>query len=75
MILSVTVISKASEPALVVIVFAAGQRRVYEPGQTIWIAAGQEQRIQNGSDAAIEFLRFDLKPPAAKPAIERTAAK
>lgn len=55
-----------NEPALLVIVFAnvdkAAERREFEPGQTIWIPAGQEKRIRNTSGSSVEFLRFDLKP-------------
>jgi hypothetical protein len=53
--------SGKTEPALVVIVFAGPDRGEYEPGQAIWIGAGQERTIKNRTGAALEFLRFDLK--------------
>lgn len=57
----------STQPALLVIIFAGpgkdqnGGKGEYEPGQTIWLAAGQEKTLQNRSGSAVEFLRFDLK--------------
>ncbi len=50
-----------NEPALIVIVFA-DRDKAREPGQTIWVAAGQEKLIRNTSGSSLEILRIDLKP-------------
>lgn len=59
----------AAEPALIVIVFApAGKAGEYLPGQTIWVAAGQEKVLKNNSAGSLELLRFDLKPASDRAA-------
>lgn len=65
---SLDVEASSSEPALFVILSVARLRsksavkqRTLEPGQTIWMAGGLQERFENLSDTPLELLRLDLR--------------
>lgn len=68
---SLDVATSLSEPALLVVLSAARLKSIgtegeakpntLEPGQTIWLAGGGQERLENLGDAPVELLRFDLR--------------
>jgi hypothetical protein len=74
---SLEVAPSSYEPALLVILTAVrfrsieGQNEVKQStaklGQTIWVASGQQQRLENPDDTPMELLRFDFKTMPVKP--------
>lgn len=65
---SLDVAASASEPALLVSLSAgrlrtknAANQTMIEPGQTIWVAGGRQERFENLGEAPLEFLRCDFK--------------
>ncbi len=65
-----------SEPALLVVlspapiksfrVVGGARQTALEQGQTIWLAAGREERLENPGDAPLELLRFDFRTKPAR---------
>jgi predicted metal-dependent enzyme (double-stranded beta helix superfamily) len=67
------VAANASAPALFVSLSAtqlnindSAKPITIAPGQTVWLASGQQERWENRSNEHLELLRFDLKTPPLK---------
>ena len=64
----IEVSSSATEPTLLIALSPANfkttgnaKKAQLELGQSHWLAAGQQEQIENVGDAPIELLRFDFK--------------
>lgn len=74
---SLAAVTSPTEPALLVVLSPAtvkadraegGAKRVtLERGQTIWVAAGRQERFDNLGNAPLELLRFDFRTAPAIP--------
>jgi len=74
---SLTVAASSSEPALFIVLSlarfrfdgtkSAGKQTTLEPGQTTWVARGQQERFENLGDTPLELLRFDLRTAPVEP--------
>jgi hypothetical protein len=65
-----------TRPALIVVLTAAKvnsigeggtKLKTFEPGNTIWLAGGLQERLENLGDTPIELLMFDLKTSPTNP--------
>jgi hypothetical protein len=79
---SVEITTSAVQPALLVALTASSLKRAGKNGQTkalkleiaesVWVAAGQVDRLQNSGEGPAEFLRFDFKTkPLSKETLEQ----
>jgi quercetin dioxygenase-like cupin family protein len=72
---SLAISASSSEPALFIILSAArlksndtkSERTTREPGETIWVAAGQQKQFENLGDTPVELLQFDFRTAPVKP--------
>lgn len=73
---AIDVKTKSSQSALIVVVTSGRVRSIgergtisgtLEPGTTIWLGRGQQERLDNLGNTPIELLMFDLKTPPANP--------
>jgi hypothetical protein len=68
---TVEIKTRSSQPALLVLLTPAqlkfigagsgAAKQTFEPGNTIWLAGGRQERLENSSDGAVELLMFDLR--------------
>jgi hypothetical protein len=65
---SLDVTVNSPQPALFIILSAgrlrsksAVKQTKFEPGQTVWMADGRQERFENLSDAPMELLQFDFR--------------
>ena len=73
---SLEAVTTSSEPALFVCLSAArfdshdakvaGKPATCQPGQTIWVAGGQQKRFENLVETPLELLRFDFRTAPVK---------
>jgi quercetin dioxygenase-like cupin family protein len=66
----------STEPTLLVVLTAArvnsvgdggAKQKTLEPGNTIWLARGRQERLKNLGNTPIELLMFDLKSSVVNP--------
>lgn len=63
--------ASATEPSLLLALTGAqfkerGKQLKLEPGQTRWLAAGKQERLENSGNTPVELLRFDFRTKPLK---------